>query len=122
MDKAKYIGYIWYSNTSTPDIYDGSQTLDKSLFDLENRFIIEGQLYSPDLSKSVSIKFVDGQYIEKVYDVTDDDFKNATSYESNRIEGKRLRFTQRWVSKADEYCDGMSVLVPAEIVFLGFDN
>lgn len=122
MEKSNYIGYIWYSDSNEPVVYDGKEIVDIDLDVAKNRFIIEGQLYSSELSKSVSIKYIDGMYIERVFDITDEDLENATLYESNRIDDKTLKFTQRWVEKTDDYCNGMPVLVPAEIVFVGFEN
>lgn len=122
MEKAKYIGYIWYSDSQEPDIFDGDRTVELELDALKNPFIVEAQLYSPELSKSVNIMFVDGKYLEWAYDVTADDVKNAVCYESNRVGGRLLKFVQRWGVKADSCCEGMSVMVPTEMVFVGFDK
>jgi CRISPR type III-associated protein (TIGR04423 family) len=101
-----------------------------------NPFIIEGQL--SDGKTSISIKYVDGNYIVKKYALSDmeDIEKKEIYYLPNRmkeLDNKSLKlcFNQYWRPKADKYCagnidnpdsvdNGMQVLQPAELVFVGF--
>lgn len=120
IEKSKYQGYLWYSNEKEPKV------LTDEVFELEipestNPFIIEGQLY--DGKKSISIKYVDGKYIVNTYelDKLDRVIQDQVFY-SHRMGGKQLKFKQIWKEQPDELCEGMQVLQPVELVFVGFNN
>lgn len=120
IEKSKYEGYLWYSDTSTPDIKTGEE------FGIEinedaNPFIIEGQLF--DGKKSVSIKYVDGKYVVNTYDLEKlDGVFQEREFHSYRMGDRRLKFKQYWRPQKDELCEDMQVLQPAELVFVGFNN
>ena len=60
-------GYLWYSDQTEPETYN-NKPVELILDEKRNHFIIEGQLYSDEEKKSISIKFIDGNYIVKTYD------------------------------------------------------
>lgn len=123
IEKSIYDGYIWYSDKSSPEIF-----LNKEFeFDtdkIENPFVIEGQLYDSEKMCSYSIKFVDGKYFCKKYEVKSTDFNKSDveikTFHANRMNNLKLRFLQYWKEEEDELCEGMKVLQPAELVFVGF--
>lgn len=120
-----YEGYLWWSDRNSADVIDGEMK-ETILTNDENPFIVEGFLFSKDDSKtSISIKYVDGQYYAFTTQVTDEELANIADireYMPNRMECKGLKFLQRWNSKEDKLCEGMSVLVPGDIVFVGFKH
>ena len=120
IEKSTYQGYLWYSNEKQPQVFD-NEAFELEIADDANPFIIEGQLY--DGKKSVSIKYVDGKYIVKSYetDSLTGEFQEQV-FHSHRMDGKRLKFKQFWKEQPDDLCEGMKVLQPAELVFVGFDN
>jgi CRISPR type III-associated protein (TIGR04423 family) len=119
--EATYDGYIWMSNSNGPIVMTGIH-LDKTLFEECNPFVIEGQLYDSDNKKSLSIKYVDGEYLIHSYDLATKDFdnKNQKQYVSNRMGGRKLKFVQRWTPQDDKFCEGMEAMQPSELVFVGF--
>jgi CRISPR type III-associated protein (TIGR04423 family) len=122
IDKSSYQGYLWFSDQKEPEIING--IFEKEIDDKTNPFIVEGQLF--DGSNSISIKYIDGKYIVNNYDVKSDKFKNVdfkeVTYLPNFNGGDLLRFRQYWRPQSDPLCEGMDVLHPAELVFVGFDN
>lgn len=121
--KSIYEGYLWYSNAQSPQVID-KEEFELTINDNHNPFIVEGQLCDVHNRHSISIKFVDGQYIIKEYDFTEDDFSNpeieVKTFLSNRMEGKKLQFLQYWRAEKDPLCEHMEVLQSAELVFVGF--
>ena len=121
--KSIYEGYLWYSNAQSPQVIDKKE-FELTIDDNHNPFIVEGQLCDVHNRHSISIKFVDGQYIIKEYDFTEDDFSNpeieVKTFLSNRMEGKKLQFLQYWRAEKDPLCEHMEVLQSAELVFVGF--
>lgn len=128
----KLEGYLWYSDQDKSTVYNGT----KECFefdDNDNPFVIEGQLYDTEEKKSYSIKYVDGGYLKKEYpkdfkgkDLSGCEITNKY-YQSNRMDGKVLQFMEIWRPVPDSLCEesdsgsnGMSVLQPAELVFVGF--
>lgn len=120
IEKSKYRGYLWYSNAKEPQILDNEE-FELEISDDKNPFIIEGQLY--DGEKSISIKYVDGEYIQKIYKMSEmkGSIQEQTFY-SNRMKDKQLVFVQYWREESDELCEGMKVLQPKELVFVGFSK
>ena len=121
IEKSIYQGYLWYSDQKAP------QVLNNEVFELEsadssNPFIVEGQLF--DGQKSISIKYVDGKYLVKEYIL--DDLSNCEKVEqvfhSYRMDGEQLKFNLYWREVEDDLCEGMKVLQPAELVFVGFND
>lgn len=123
--KSIYEGYLWYSNAQSPQVID-KEEFELTINDNHNPFIVEGQLCDVHNRHSISIKFVDGQYIINEYDFTEDDFSNpeieieVKTFLSNRMGGKKLQFLQYWKAEKDPLCEHMEVLQSAELVFVGF--
>lgn len=139
IEAAKYVGYLWYSNEKEPKVFDGSETVPEiNLDEKENPFIIEGNLWDEDGRKSIMIRYVDGKYIVRRTKVKEEELKassraSSQAYESgsptlkkylaHRIEGvKCLCFLQYWQAESDKMCEGMQVLRPSKLVFIGFDK
>lgn len=123
IEKSIYDGYIWYSDKSKPEIFQ-NQDFEFDADKIDNPFIIEGQLYDDQKKISYSIKFVDGKYICKKYEVESTDFNKKDveikTFHANRMDDLKLQFLQYWKEEDDELCEGMKVLQPAELVFIGF--
>lgn len=120
----EYQGYIWMSDSNKPEVFNHDKVKDIILDDKMNPFIIEGQLYDQANGKSYSIKFVDGKYLTKAYDVNEKDGKDTvTEHFIANFDGvNMLKFLRYWKPAADTLCEGMNVLQPKELVFIGFDN
>ncbi|MDO9578463.1 MAG: TIGR04423 family type III CRISPR-associated protein [Candidatus Cloacimonadales bacterium] len=129
--KKKYTGYLWKSNSPTPDVLNAS-TYDFSNIE-ENPFIIEGYLYSESENFSISIKQIDGQYFISKIDLAEIDLKNPPKDEitphcylsdpaifKKNNDFKYIKFIEFWEEKEDNLCENMKVLKPAWIAFLGF--
>lgn len=122
--EGNFQGYIWWSDKSKPEVFldkEFNEELDES----KNPFIVEGQLFDKESLKSYSIKYVDGKYILNEYIVKKEELKSEDIqlYLPNRMdEVKELKFLQRWEEKEDPLCEGMSVLQPAEFIFVGFNR
>ena len=132
-----YEGYLWYSNEKTPRVLNGEPWSEAELDASKNPFIIEGQLYDKENLISYSIKYVDGQYFCKKYELKETDFNDIdiddidkVSFKAHRIgkvsfkahrmgKGTVLEFLQYYREEVDTECEGMKVLVPAEKVFIG---
>lgn len=123
IEKSIYDGYIWYSDKSKPEIFQ-NQDFEFDADKIGNPFIIEGQLYDDQKKFSYSIKFVDGKYICKKYEVESTDFNKKDveikTFHANRMDNLKLQFLQYWKEEDDELCEGMKVLQPKELVFVGF--
>lgn len=123
--EAKYQGYIWYSDSDHPETFNGDEELDPN----ENPFIIEGNLWDEATSTSISIRYIDGKYYihrtvltpEEVNGKTD--HSTVKTFVAHRIDGYTyLRFVQLWETREDPMCEGMEVLEPSKLVFIGFTN
>lgn len=120
-----YEGYVWYSGQQRPEVIDG--LFDKSYFEPlarnESLFIIEGNLYAPALKRSISIRFVDGQYLIHQADLADIDPERLTPqrYKSHRLKNIQfVKMMQYWNEVEDELLEGMKTLVPTWTAFVGF--
>lgn len=121
IEKSKYQGYLWYSDESKPAKVLNNEEFEIEIADNANPFIVEGQLF--DGQKSISIKYVDGKYFFNTYDLNAlDGVMQEQKFYSHRMGGKQLKFKQIWEEQPDELCEGMQVLQPAELVFVGFNN
>jgi CRISPR type III-associated protein (TIGR04423 family) len=120
---SKAVGYIWMSDSQQPDIRN-NELFEHSFNDNENPFIIEGLLLDQNKKVSYNIKFVDGHYLIKCYSTNNEqNDEKVTFVPDKRISGDRnLAFIRRWKSEPDEECEEMSVLLPAELIFIGFEN
>lgn len=123
IEKSIYEGYLWYSNKTEPKILN-EEEFELEISDNENPFVIEGQLFDADRMLSISIKYVDGEYICNSYNVDSLDFNRTNvekkEFHSNRMNGYKLQFLQYWIEKEDALCEGMKVLCPTKSVFVGF--
>ena len=144
--KGNFEGYLWKSDKQVPDVYNGKNLLPVYTFDDNtNPFIIEGQLYDSKTGLSVSIKYVDGEYIIKKYyiDNTDSDhlsfFADIKSekgeekveihceakdlhYKGNsELRGHNLHFYELWEETTDPLCCKMKVLEATKVIFAGFE-
>lgn len=135
IESAKYEGYIWYSDQKAPKVYDGEKMVEEMVLDERtNPFIIEGNLWDKDHNLSITIRYVDGAYLVRRTEVSEDEFsdamlekhlKQATTIKEylphpSIKDVNALRFLQYWELKEDEFCEGMSVLQPSKLVFVGF--
>jgi len=120
IEKSKYQGYLWYSDNKEPQVLN-NEVFELEIADNANPFVIEGQLF--DGQKSISIKYVDGKYYVNTYDLDDlDGVKQEQMFFSHRMGDRKLYFKQFWQPVNDEQCEGMQVLQPAELVFVGFND
>ena len=127
-------GYLWMSDQDAPYVYDkGTISKDEkecshAPFDLDfskaqNPFIVEGQLYDETQGISYSIKFVDGKYLVKIYQVDNADLHKTTvevkEYLSNRMGDRWLRFLRYWEEDIEDECvRNMPVLKLQKEVFI----
>lgn len=118
-----YEGYIWMSDSKSPDEFHARDLDLDFLNKLTNPFVIEGQLYCSVQQKSYSIKYVDGKHLVVAYDLNalDDNFTKK-EFVPNRMQADKLLFRQYWALERDELCEGMSVQIPSAFVFVGFKN
>lgn len=127
--EAKYQGYIWYSDSDRPKVLTGDEEYGGMLDPKDNPFIIEGNLWDEANSTSISIRYVDGKYYIHRTTLTDGDTDHSTikKYVAHRINNGNdkdtyLRFVQLWEPRPDPMCEGMEVLEPSKLVFIGFTN
>lgn len=123
--KAKYQGYIWRSDSDSPEVLTGDKEYGGFTPNPDgNPFIIEGNLWDEITGVSISIRYVDGRYyIHRTTLTGETDHSTIKKYVAHRIdEYKYLRFVQLWESRPDPMCEGMEVLEPSKLVFIGFTN
>ena len=124
--KEKFEGYIWYSDTSRPRVFIGDEEV--TVEERSDAFIIEGLLWNPKKRTSYNIYFHDGQQHVCKYDVTTAALEGkedvtTEDYVTHRIPGvARLSFVRYWLPEKDEMCEDFEVLVPGQLVFVGFNN
>lgn len=126
----KLVGFLWRSdnNPHTVEVYDGSKDISEiNLNASENPFVVEGQLYDDGKKKSYSIKYVDGLYWLRVYDVkkldaevNEEDIQEYKYIASFDDAPGRLYFKEYWREKEDPQCLVFKSLCPTEFVFVGF--
>ncbi len=120
--KARYVGYLWLSDETTPIIIENGK-IEISLFEQVNPFVIEGQLFDPEGNKSYSIRYSDGQYFITLFDA--EDLKHCgddvTEYMSLRMGNRKLCFKRLWLPQPDALCENMEVLEPSAMIFVGFE-
>ena len=124
----QYTGYLWFSDKAIPNtLHD--ETYDFGSVKL-NPFIAEGYLYCADDCTSISIAPMGGDYFigavqfgqEPHHLVSDDQFELKKYVGHNAFHGSMLTFVQHWEKRKDDLCDGMEVLQPAWVAFVGFDK
>lgn len=140
--KGNFEGYLWKSNEQKPKPFFGENLLKElTLNNEENPFYIEGQLYDRTTNQSVSIKYVDGEYLVNKYIVKKENNsykfykveKNEKgeivekpilgevvekSYKGNKM--KDLLFVELWQEEPDSNCCNMEVLRASKVAFVGF--
>lgn len=120
IEKSKYQGYLWYSDKNEPNVILDEE-FELEISDDENPFVIEGQLF--DGKTSISIKYVDGKYIVRRYNLSElDGVVQDQVFLSHRMDNRQLKFKLFWKEQSDELCSNMGVYQPAEFVFVGFKN
>lgn len=127
----RYEGYLWLSDAKHPIVFYKDEPMKEhevfkkqNPFLTKNPFIIEGQLFCKDTGVSYSIKYVDGEYMVGECCVKDDEIRQRVkSFVANRIPRiKNIRFVECWKSDRDDLCEYMEVLMPAGMVFVGFEE
>lgn len=118
-----YEGYLWVSDRQRPEYFDGRKKLSEQI-NLDqfasNPFIVEGFLYKE--GTSISIKFVDGEYLIKKFTDVIIDVEKVQTYIPNRMGSNKLKFMQNWTVAPDDNCAGFDVLQPSDLIFVGFDK
>ena len=120
---ACYEGYLWISDRKKPECFDGKKKLSEQInLDkfTKNPFIVEGFLYKE--GTSISIKFVDGDYLIKEFTDVIIDEEKIQKYIPNRMGSNKLKFMQNWTVAPDINCAGFDVLQPSDLIFVGFDK
>lgn len=123
-------GYLWMSNSEEPVVFHNPDVLKdflKSIDDVTNPFIVEGQLYFEEEKKSYSIRYTDSRHhiVEYNLDKVPAEWKSDEKKEliaHGRLKVSKLIFKQFWKPEKDSLCEGMEVLVPGAFVFVGFKN
>ncbi len=134
--KESFEGYVWWSNQDCPLVYrlgkvckNGEECGDECktlrLANGQNPFVVEGMLYDKVKRTSYCLKYVDGEYIIKEFEVGATDISNTEidkkEYLGNRMGGKLwLKFLRYWNETEDANCAGMKVLTVEKNVFVGF--
>ena len=123
IDKARYEGYVWMSDQQEPLVICPDEEFEMTLCDEDNPFVVEGNLWDATNRVSIMIKYVDGKYIVRRTEVTDECKKNATRKEflPHRVKGvKKLVLLQCWNEEKDPLCENMVTLQPGKLEFIGF--
>ena len=114
----RYQGYIWMSDQSQPRVIDGQ--FEGMNLEPANPFVIEARLYDLDNRLSYAIHFHDGAYCACVYNVDELPQVEQSYIPSFKDAPGRLLFANVWREENDPLCEGMSVLVPCESIFIGY--
>jgi len=120
IEKSKYSGYLWKSDQKAPEVIFEEER-EFILDDKQNPFIVEGFLYNG--KTSYSIRYVDGKHLVSKFILSElpKEFTPQTYIPCFKgVEG--LNFRQYWKPEPDPLCEGMEVLKPAQLVFVGFKN
>lgn len=105
IEKSNYQGYVWRSNENAPHVYDGNKEFELEFVDGENPFVVEGFLC--DGEKSISIKFADGRYIIKIYDL------NALSQDKELYDERKSHFSDKKIWN----CYFVTIGVPKKMIY-----
>ena len=117
--KGNYEGYVWMSDQDKPEILNG-QDIPRHIGG--QSFIQEALLWDADKGRSVHVRHV-GQIQVVCYDLKDKHLNDEVSFLSHRMgDHKRLMFKRTWEEEKDPACADMEVLVPGELIFVGFGN
>lgn len=134
IEKGIYQGYLWMSDATEPIVLN-DEPVTNSLDPSQNPFIIEGQLYDKVNSISYSIKYADGKYLINSWNLNEELIGEGFEYTEkdavpnprmlavaakNSLKIENLYFRQYWHAEEDALCEGMKVLKPHALVFVGF--
>lgn len=135
IENRKYSGYVWMSDEAKPCVILHDEEYGIEIDETANPFIVEAQLYCAAERLSISVKYVDGQYIVREYsdvgvDSANDDAIELKQYLGNPRMGKEtLNFLQYWeesapveMSNGKDLLCGMRELRPGKFVFVGFKD
>ncbi len=118
-------GYLWPSNEPKPKTMK-AERVDMTLFQKLLPFIMEGNLWSEELSLSIQIRNVDGAYFIHQFDLSgseQDSLLDEKEYLAHDLDGvSKYRVVEAWKEQQDEMLSGMKTLVPAWTAFKGFVN
>lgn len=120
-----YEGYVWYSDQSEPKILrDENFSFEPD--ESKNPFIVEALLFDRQNSLSFSVKYVDGKYIINKTPVLPED-EGKREVEKKRFlasfgNGISLSFLHYWKPVKESNCEGMEMLLPEKLVFVGFSK
>lgn len=123
LKKARYEGYLWLSDSRQPKLYDGAKKTEIALDDAANPFVVEGNLWNEADGESIYIRYADGHHLVRRTNLSEIDMANATAktYQAHRMKGVGgLKFLQCWEAEPDGLCEGMAVMRPSQLVFVGF--
>lgn len=124
--KGNYVGYIRRSDATQNKVFASQQTVDITLDDSANPFIVEGELYDADKGESLTIRYADGHYYVKTFHITPEDTKGSgrvtrKEYLPLRMPGVgKLVYLLFWDEVSDPLCEDMMTLQPGNLVFVGF--
>ena len=127
IDDGCYQGYYWMSDETQPHIIEnGSLPEQIKLAAGSNPFVIEAQLFCNKNNTSYSIKYIDGKYIIRKFDLNElaNISHDELAFNSHRMDGKILKFHRYWheADDSDNLLCGMKTLEPKELVFIGFEK
>lgn len=115
--QGKYEGYVWMSDQEYPKILEG-QDIPRNAGD--GAFIQEALLWNAEQQQSIHVRHL-GHLQVVQYNMKDQSTDNAISFLSHRMAGySHLKFKRTWVEEKDPACADMEVLVPGELIFVGF--
>ena len=118
IEKKNYQGYLWYSDEKCPQVLDGKSGWGIEIDETTNPFIVEGQLWDEQSQTSVSIKYVDGQYMKKETTLPGD--YDLVEYVPRRMPAvAKLVFARCWRKTKDELCENFEAKKLDNVVFKG---
>ncbi len=133
IDKARYQGYLWYSDKSEPVFYSGGSII---LDDEKNPFVVEGNLYDEENEKSINIKYIDGKYRVTYFNLAEmrnnPDFvlKDESYLTNSRISASlpseypiacdKSLYKRIWHAEEDKLNGNWKSLRPVGLAFAGF--
>jgi len=116
-------GYYWYSNKPQPKIITNEPIQLAWFKDLP--FVVEANFYSANAKLSLQVKHVDGQYQVALIDLNQVDESltgKPQTYLGHDLDGRDFQALEAWQPESDLFCEGMEVLVPSWIAFVGFTS
>lgn len=118
-------GYVWMSDAKSPYILNQNKWVDEvpdSVQEVSNPFVIESLLYDSTKELSYYIKYVDGKYVFKSFEIKglgDNYVEDSYIAAFDNAPGK-LIMRQYWTNEPDEMCNNFDVLQPSAWAFVGF--